>query len=86
MPKVIRINTKAGPKPLGPYSTGSVYNGVLYVSGQIGIDPLSGELVGKDVQSQTKRAMDNLKIFMDEVNVPMGDIIKATVYLKVLSP
>ena len=85
MSKVVRINTKGGPKALGPYSTGSVYQGILYVSGQIGIDPQSGELVGADIESQTKRAMDNLKIFLDELKVPMGDIIKRTVYLKVRS-
>ena len=83
MSQVTRINTKGGPKALGPYSTGSVYQGILYVSGQIGIDPQTGDLVGPDVESQTKRTMDNLKIFLDEVGVPMGDIIKCTVYLKV---
>ena len=54
------------------------------MSGQIGIDPQTGDLVGQDIQSQSKRAMDNLKIFLDEVNVPMGDIIKCTVYLQVI--
>ena len=42
MAKLLRINTKVGPKALGPYSTASVHNGVVYVSGQIGIDPQSG--------------------------------------------
>lgn len=83
MPKIIRINTKHGPKALGPYSTASVYNGTMYVSGQIGIDPASGDLVGNDVESQTKRAMDNLKIFFDEIKLDMSNIIKSTVYLKV---
>ena len=65
MSKVTRINTKEGPKALGPYSTGSVFQGILYVSGQIGIDPKTGDLVGPDIESQSKRAMDNLQLFMN---------------------
>lgn len=84
MSKILRINTKLGPKALGPYSTASFYQGVLYVSGQIGIEPETGNIVGPDVESQTKRAMDNLKMFLDELKVDMNNIIKCTVYLKVL--
>ena len=84
MAKVIRLNTKNGPKALGPYSTATVYQGVMYISGQLGINPTTGELVGSDVESQGKRAMENLKLFMDEVKISMGDMIKCTVYLKVL--
>jgi len=49
MSAVYRYNTKLGPKAIGPYSTVSIYKGVAYVSGQIGINPETGELVGKDV-------------------------------------
>lgn len=42
LPKLLRINTKNGPKAIGPYSTATVHRGVMYVSGQIGIDPSSG--------------------------------------------
>lgn len=48
-PKVKRINTQTGPKALGPYSTASVYKGIIYISGQIGIDPKTGDLVGADI-------------------------------------
>lgn len=82
--KLLRINTKKGPEAIGPYSTATVHRGVMYVSGQLGIDPTTGELVGKDVEAQAKKAMDNLKVFLDEVKVDMNCIIKTTVYLKVI--
>lgn len=63
--RLLRINTKKGPEAIGPYSTATVHKGVMYVSGQIGIEPSTGELAGKDVETQAKRAMDNLKIFLD---------------------
>ncbi len=49
MSQVQRFNTQKGPKAIGPYSTASIYRGVVYVSGQIGISPQTGELVGPDV-------------------------------------
>lgn len=63
--QVTRFNTKKGPKAIGPYSTVSIYRGVAYVSGQIGLDPETGELVGPDVESQTKRVMENIHIILD---------------------
>lgn len=65
MSSVYRYNTKLGPKAIGPYSTVSIYNKVAYISGQIGIDPSTGELVADDVQSQAKRVMKNIEIILD---------------------
>ena len=59
--KLLRINSKKGPEAIGPYSTATVHRGVMYVSGQLGIDARTGELAGKDIETQTKKAMDNLK-------------------------
>ena len=84
MKKIIRYNTIKGHQALGPYSTGTIYNGILYLSGRIGIDPKTGELVGNDVESQTKRTMENIKIALDENQKNFSDIIKCTVYLKVI--
>ncbi len=82
MQQIIRFNTTKGPKALGPYSTASIFNKVMYVSGQIGIDPVSGELVGDDVESQTKRMMENLKIILEETKRSFSDVIKSVLYLK----
>ena len=61
---IIRFNTKDGPQAIGPYSTASIYGGVIYLSGQIGLDPKTGELVGDDVQSQMKKIMENMQIIL----------------------
>lgn len=82
MKSIIRFNTQKGPKAIGPYSTASIYNGVIYLSGQIGLDPSTGELVGDDVESQTKRVMENIKTILEELKRSFADVIKCTVYLK----
>jgi 2-iminobutanoate/2-iminopropanoate deaminase len=51
------FNTALGPKAIGPYSTAKIFNGLMYVSGQIGIDPKTSELVSDDVELQTRRAL-----------------------------
>ena len=51
------FNTTLGPKAIGPYSTAKIFNGLMYVSGQIGIDPKTSELVSDDVEDQTRRAL-----------------------------
>lgn len=79
---VKRFNTEKGPKAIGPYSTASIYGGIIYLSGQIGLDPETGDLVGDDVESQTKRVMENIKVILGELNRSFSDIIKCTVYLK----
>ena len=56
--------TKLGPKAIGPYSTAKIFNGTIYLSGCIGLDPATGELVSDDVEAQTSRAMLNMKIIL----------------------
>ena len=82
---IIRFNTKDGPQAIGPYSTASIYNGVIYLSGQIGLDPKTGELVGDDVQSQMKKIMENMDIILKELKHEFPDIIKCLIYLKNMS-
>ena len=63
-PLVKTFNTIKGPKALGPYSTATIYNGLMYISGQLGISPETSELVSEDVQEQTKRCLDNMGIVL----------------------
>ena len=63
-PLVKTFNTIKGPKALGPYSTATIYNGLMYISGQLGISPETSELVSEDVQEQTKRCLDNMAIVL----------------------
>lgn len=59
--KIIRtIVPKQGPKLIGPYSVGKIYNGTAYISGQLGINPLTNELVSNCVEEQTDQILKNL--------------------------
>jgi len=71
-----------GPKPIGPYSQAIKANGFVFVSGQIALDPQTGEFVGTDVRQQTERVMDNLKAILEASGVSLGHVVKTTVYLK----
>ena len=63
-PLITTFNTLKGPKALGPYSTVTLYNGMMFISGQLGIHPETSELVSDDVEMQTKRALDNMAIVL----------------------
>lgn len=58
------FNTSLGPKAIGPYSTAKIFNGVMYVSGQVGIDPKTGELVSDDLEKQVTMALLNVKTIL----------------------
>jgi 2-iminobutanoate/2-iminopropanoate deaminase len=77
------FNTVLGPKAIGPYSTVKVFNGTMYVSGQIGLDPKTGELISQDLEIQVRRALENLKIILQEVGVDYTYILKSLIFLKV---
>lgn len=77
------FNSTLGPKAIGPYSTAKIFNGTLYVSGQIGIDPKTSELVSSDVELQARRALENLKIILSETGVGFEYILKSTIFLTV---
>lgn len=84
MSKVVAtFNTIKGPKAIGPYSTVAIYNKMMFVSGQLGIDPATMELVSDDVELQTRQALDNLVIIFGETNTGFSHVIKNTIFLKV---
>jgi 2-iminobutanoate/2-iminopropanoate deaminase len=76
------ILTSRGPKPVGPYSQAIKSNGFLFVSGQIALDPQSGEFVGADVRQQTERVMENLKGIVEAAGSSFEHVVKTTVFLK----
>jgi len=76
------ILTDRGPKPIGPYSQAVRTNGFLFVSGQVALDPKSGQLVGADVRQQTERVLDNLKAILEAAGVSLSHVVKTTVFLK----
>ena len=76
------ILTARGPKPIGPYSQAIKSNGLLFVSGQIALDPKSGEFVGVDVREQTERVFENLKAILEAAGTSFHHVVKTTVFLK----
>ena len=79
------IQTDKAPKAIGPYSQAVVHNRIAYLSGQIAIDPVSGEIVQGDVTAQTERVLDNLSAVLAACGSSLADVLKTTVYLKDIS-
>jgi 2-iminobutanoate/2-iminopropanoate deaminase len=79
MSKTVVATTKA-PAALGPYSQGIKSNGFLFCSGQLGLDPASGEL-REGVKAQAEQAMQNLKAVIETAGKTMDDIVKTTIFL-----
>ncbi len=75
------IYTKNAPKPIGPYNQATMVNGILYTSGQIPIDPNTGELIQGSIEEETKQVMENLKAVLYEVNMTFEDVFKATIFV-----
>jgi len=76
------VLTDRGPKPIGPYSQAVKSNGFVFVSGQVALDPATGEFVGTEIRTQTERVMENLKAILEAAGVLLTHVVKTTVYLK----
>ncbi len=76
------VLTDRAPKPLGPYSQAIRANGFLFVSGQIAIDPQTGELLGADVTAQTERVLENVKAILEAGGSNLHRVVKTSVFLK----
>jgi len=79
MKKVI-LSSKA-PAPIGPYSQAIEANGTLYVSGQIPIDPATGEVVAGGIEPQAKQVMQSLKAILEEAGYTFDQLVKTTILL-----
>lgn len=76
-----KIHTEKAPAAIGPYSQAVVHNGVLYTSGQVPLDPVTGEIVGSDIQSQANQVLKNLEQILKEAGTDFSKVIKATCFL-----
>ena len=76
------ILTDRGPKPIGPYSQAIRTNGILYVSGQVALDPKTEEMAGGDIRQQTERVLENVKGILEAAGSNMHHVVKTTVFLK----
>jgi 2-iminobutanoate/2-iminopropanoate deaminase len=76
-----RVETGGAPAAIGPYAQAVVCDGWVYCSGQIGLDPATGDLVDGGVEAQTRRVLANLAAVLAAAGVGVGDIVRATLYL-----
>lgn len=75
------IQTTKAPAAIGPYSQAVEANGFVFASGQLGINPATGEFVEGDVQAQTRQALTNARAIMNEAGLDLKNVIKTTVFL-----
>jgi len=80
MKKIIQI--PGAPAPIGPYSQAVMVHGTLYVSGQIPLNPMNGELVNSDIESATHQVLTNIKSLVEEAGLKMTHIVKCSIFLK----
>ena len=76
------VNSDRGPKPIGPYSQGVKINGLLYLSGQIPLDPKTNEMIAGDIKAQTERVLENIKGILEASGSNLHHVVKTTVFLK----
>jgi 2-iminobutanoate/2-iminopropanoate deaminase len=75
------VTTLHAPAPIGPYSQAILAGKELFCSGQVAIDPATGELVGGDASAQARRALDNLGAVLTAAGFTFHDVVKTTIYL-----
>ena len=77
-----KITVPNGPPPAGPYSSGVRQNGFVFLSGQIPLDPQTGQLVTGSIEEQTSRVLENLKTVLEAAGLSLDHVMKTTVFLK----
>src|SRR5436190_11413278 len=75
------ITTGSAPAPIGPYNQAVLSGNMLFISGQICIDPPSGELKNKDIQEETHQVMHNLKAILTEAGMDFSNVVKTTIFI-----
>ena len=77
----VKVETSEAPAAIGPYSQAIKANGFLFISGQIPLDPKTGQMTPMDVAAQTNQVMENLKAILDSEGLTFADVVKTTIYL-----
>jgi 2-iminobutanoate/2-iminopropanoate deaminase len=75
------ITTDSAPAPIGPYNQAILAGDLLFISGQICIDPATGELKNKDVQEETHQVMHNLKAILQQAEMNFNHVVKTTIFI-----
>lgn len=75
------INTEKAPAAVGPYSQAIIANNIVFLSGQIGLDPKSGKIISKDFKIQAQQAFKNMQAVIEEAGGTLNDIVKLNLFL-----
>jgi 2-iminobutanoate/2-iminopropanoate deaminase len=75
------IFTEKAPAPIGPYNQAVMTGNTLYTSGQIAINPVTGELVLDTIEGETKQVMENMKAVLEAAGVTFENVVKATIFI-----
>ncbi len=78
------IHTDGAPKAIGPYSQATEHDGWVFLSGQVAIDPATGQVVDGGIEAQTERVLRNLEAVLAAAGGTLANVVKTTVYLKSL--
>jgi 2-iminobutanoate/2-iminopropanoate deaminase len=76
------IKTTKAPAPVGPYNQAVLSGNTLYTSGQIAINPATGNLVSNSIEEETAQVMKNLEVLLAEANMTFDDVIKTSIFVK----
>ena len=76
------IRTSKAPAPIGPYSQAVLAGQMLFVSGQIPMDPITGELISGDIKKETRQCMENLKAILTKASMGFEQVVKASIFVK----
>lgn len=79
------INSNQAPSPIGPYNQAVRTGNLLFLSGQVGIDPQSGQLKTENIQAETTQVMKNLETVLKEAGAGFENVVKTTIFLKDMS-
>lgn len=79
-PKV--ITTAEAPKAIGPYSQALSINGLIFTAGQVGLDPVNGQIVEGGIEAQTRRVLDNLTAVLAAAGASLANVVKTTVFMQ----
>lgn len=76
------VATTAAPAAIGPYSQANIFGNLLFTSGQVPLDPATGEIVGTTVEEQTEQVFKNIQAILEEAGTSFDKVLKTTVFIK----
>lgn len=82
MARIKKVETSEAPGAVGPYSQGTEIDGLIFVSGQLPVDPKTGQMVGEDIKVQTDRVIENLKAVLRAAGSDLGQVVRCDVFLR----